>query len=70
MSSMEKIRPFIRDIVNRREDHLIDPILWTAAYEHIPGTDITADSITLAIAEFRKDLEDLELLRSRQEVEE
>lgn len=67
MSNMEKIRPLLRQQVMLGTDHLILPAQWEEAFAHIGGTDITADAVTLAIAEARKEREDLETLRARSE---
>ena len=69
MTSMDRIRPLIRDMVMARTEMRILPSMWEDAYRHVPNTDITADRVALAIAEYRQEREDIVVLKSRPEPE-
>ena len=69
MSTMEILRPIIRRIVMAGDEPRILAGLWAESYSDVPGSDVTADAILLAVAEFRQEREDLERLKARPEDE-
>jgi hypothetical protein len=69
VTSMSTIRPILRRIVDARQEGNIIADRWEESYEHVPGCDITADKILVAIAELRAERDEMEVLKARPENE-
>jgi hypothetical protein len=69
VTTLAILRPIIRRIVMEGGADKIMPELWAGSYGHVHATDVTAEGISEAVAEFSKERDELEALRSRAESE-